>query len=236
MKKTFSIAYITIFLFNISLPAQNTGVDNLANEKPDTSAAHFLKDNYMSIEGGFNFSDFNNSTDSQGKFGYLLGLTRNIPLNKKFGVNLSLFFSSQNILAKDLQITGTDGQIVYWMLYDYDINILFFELPVQINYKLIEKKSFNLYAGVGSGFSLQLKDRSKKTYINYNGEIIDTISSYNYIGEDDSPFEYSGININAGVWLTYNKIIFRILYINKMYEIKEIDKTYTISLTFGYAF
>jgi hypothetical protein len=192
--------------------------------------------NYMSVQGGINFSNFQN-TESRGKSGYLLGVTRNIPLNDVFGINISALFSMQNILIKNLQTTATDGTTVYRMLYDYEIGILFIELPIQISYNIFKKKSFNLYVGVGSGLSIQFKDYSKATNFVDTGEIIDKdppTDENPYI--DDSPFEYSGININAGIWFTYDKLIFKILYINKMYEIKKINKTYTLSLNFGYVF
>jgi len=79
MKKILWTVYIINLLFFTSLFAQ---------EKSDKKLkVSDVKENFMAAEAGFNFSDFNNSTDSQGKFGFLLGLTRNIPLNKYFGIN-----------------------------------------------------------------------------------------------------------------------------------------------------
>jgi len=195
------------------------------------------KKSNLLIEAGINVSGFQN-INSEDRFGYSYGLTFSHNLTKSLGISLSLLLSRQNIYTRDREAIYEDDMICYRRYYDIKGSYLFLEFPTIVSYKLWEDESTALYIGIGRGLSLKRRGKTKRTNYKKTNEIVIPYPCY-YIPVDEyyyeeSSLENSGLTYNAGLWFTHKKFIFKILYINKRYQFRDLDKLHLISIHFGY--
>lgn len=217
------------------IPCQylNEDYESLMQDTSITSLQQFKNQNFLSIEGGINASNFQNIS-SENMYCYSIGLTYNYYFNNSISISISGVISRQNILLRNRETTGTDGIIVYKKFYDHKISLLFLELPVLINYKLWERKSAAIYFGIGPGISVSFYDYSKRTNFVKTNEIIDLPPPVDEYYIEDSVFDNSGMNINACIWFKHKRLLLKSLYINKRYNLKRIDRAHSFSLHIGY--
>lgn len=206
----------------------STSQDLTANENKK-----FIEEKRLWWEAGINVSGLQN-IGSEKRFGYLIGLTISHKLSNLIDIDISGLVSRQNLFLKNIKSTGSDGQFVYRIIHNYKISILFLELPVMINYKLWDNNFYSFYAGFGLGYSISSKDYSERTDFVNTGEILNIGIPVDEHYIEDSVFDNSGIHINSGIRFNYNKFMIKLLYVNKRYDLKRIDKEHTFSLHFGY--
>ena len=153
-------------------------------------------------------------------------------------MNYSILLSKQNIFYKNHISSWRDDNYVYRQLYDVRISILFIELPLLLSYKFWNSGSSSFLGCIGPGYSISVKNDYKKSNYRNTDEILGTVidipvplSEYYY---DDSEFDHSGFNLNAGIQFRYEKLLLNFLYIKKQYQFKTIGKEYTLLLNLGY--
>lgn len=207
--------------------------EHLSRDTTINSIQQFSKKSNLLVEGGINVSSFQNII-SERRFGYSIGLTYSYNFNNSIGIDISGLVSRQNILVKARETASLSGEFVHRIIYDTKISLLFLELPVMINFKIWNIGSTSCFIGLGLGYSISFKDYSRNENFVVADEIIDIPPPVDEYYIEDSVFDNSGKNINAGIWFKHNRILVKFLYMNRRYDLKRIDRAHIFSIHFGY--
>jgi len=208
-------------------------IDSISQISNDNRNSKFIHDIRLWWEAGINISDFQN-IKNENRFGYSAGMTFSHDFNN-YIITFSGFVSRQSLFLRQRKGSSSDGNFIYRMLYDYYISLLFIDIPVMINYKIWSNGSKTLYAGLGIGYSISIKDYSERSNFFNTREVISTGDLVDGYYIEDSVYSNSGVNFKADIWCEYKNFMFKFLYINKRYNLKKIDKPHTFSLHIGFS-
>lgn len=203
----------------------------------DSSNISPKENNIVFLQGGINISSFQNM-NSEIHPGYSFGLSFTKSITNSIGLMFSILIEKENTYLNKLEGMYNKDDICYRKYYDMDISFLFSEFPVSLYYKFWKNESSAIYFSLGYGFSFAIKDRSKRTNFVLTDEgVIPYPCDYYPMGDyydNEETWDNSGWAANAEILITYHKMIFKFLYINKRYPIKGFDKLQTLSFHLGY--
>jgi len=206
---------------NKSLGAKNGKNDNTQLQK------HF-DDSPFWVSFGTNVSGFPGEK-GEWKIGYSLGITFKFKIYKKLSASLPLSLNRINAALKNVE-GKTDpgyGEEVYKTLSDWQIKVVYFEVPLLFTYKLFAKNSYDIRFVGGPGLSFPVKDYSKQNFTRTD-EILG-ISQYSSSIDPETHALRSSFNIFTGVEFRINRFCLNLLYTFYLNSINGISKLYITS-------
>ena len=226
MKK--SLAFVIVILFSMApLVAKNSsetksvGNDNTIRQK-ESGKSHYF------VSFGTNMSGFPGEK-GKWKIGYTLGITFKFRVYKNLSMSLPFSYNRINAALKNVE-GKTDpgyGEDVYKTLSDWQIKVVFFEVPLLFTYKFLAKSSYDVRYICGPGLSFAVKDFSKLNFTRTD-EILG-ISQYSSSVDPETYALRSSFNIITGVELHISRYYLNLLYTFYLNNIKGISKLYSTS-------
>ncbi|RMD48010.1 MAG: hypothetical protein D6830_07735 [Ignavibacteria bacterium] len=163
---------------------------------------------------------------------YSIGLTFNFPIYRNLSMTLPLSYIRINAAPKNVaDRTYFGSDTVYKTLSDWEVSIVFFEVPVLLSYRFLNQKSYDFRYVLGFGLAFAVKDFSELKKFTRTDEIL----GIDYTSPVDYPNYklHSDINITTGVRFHLGRFYLDLLYAFYPYDIKDIAPLNSISLKLG---
>ena len=161
------------------------------------------------------------------RFGFSAGLNYRYEFKKPFIVEAGVYYNNYGYGMKDIKEMGTK------ILWDYDLRISHFSVPVMFGYKFVIGKSkvFSITPKVGLQFGSYLTVYEKFKYLDFTGE-----------GEYDESYSFDdGFDVAETVGVDFswrlNEILDIFVNVNNRFSFKNIvENDYNDAKMFNYAF
>ncbi len=207
------------------------GEKNGENDK--TLAQNQSKRSPLFVSYGTNLASFSGE-EGGWKPGYSIGLTFNFPIYRNLSMTLPLSYTRINAAPKNVEdrtYPDHSGDNIYKTLRDWQVSIIFFEVPVLLSYRLLTQKSYDFRYILGFGAAFAAKDFSEVKKYTETDEIIGV---ENIPSVDPPNYKlHSDINITTGVRFHLHRFYLDFLYTFYPYDIKDIAPLNSISLKLG---
>ena len=162
---------------------------------------------------------------SEPGFGHNFGWSIIQHFYNDWGLSGSVLYTRQRIFLSKLKTAFVkwDGNQdnLYRYYYDFRMDLDILEVNILLHYRFWQNKKTALYIGLGPGYSIVAKDRSKSE--NFVGTDIivregpgvsDPVDGASYA---EPGAENSGYNVNLGLWLRYKQFLIQVFYSKRVY-------------------
>lgn len=194
---------------------------------------------WIYAQAGLNITSIQHK-NSDWQSGYTAGLSVFTKITNRLRLGIYALVLKENTYLHHIkgQYYNALDELCYTKYYDLDFSIRFFEFPAVLYFRLWQNKVSSLYMGLGTGYAIANKDRSKRTNHHFTDELITDSYCTGFAPgdyyENEENEEKSGFALTAGIVLTYKRVAIHMLYMNKRYGIEGYGKHHTVSVQLGY--
>jgi len=166
---------LTLLIFFLSFPIMSIGQDS-KHIQNKFSVGFSFSPNYsyrmLSYSDDLQYIVEAREEFEQPSFGFNTGTSLNYPITKRLELEIGIQFSRQTQLWRDVPIVDISGSTNQG-LGDSELRYQYLEIPIRINWLVVNKKLFGFLFG-GASTNLFLYDQSKSwlTYHNGSTEVI----------------------------------------------------------------